>query len=155
MQASTIEKSHKFWQEMDPVGYQILLSMASTEKLSGYTLNDNLEQLLAQLDRSFERPGGVDFEQSPTVVKILASLNVILEFYLVRRYDLAYPGASADILSLANVYTKDADYGSYAELLLRRHVVFERTKILRRVFSEERLEAVASFIRENGEKYQV
>lgn len=153
MQVGIISKAYKFWQETDPVGYQILLSMASTQPKAGL-INDEVSQRIEQLDQAFDRPGGVDFTQSLDILKILGSLDIVLEFYLVKRYDLAYPGASADLFSLANAQLNNPDYGAYAKSLLRRHVVFERMKILYQVFAPERSEVLVNFIQESGQNYQ-
>lgn len=152
MQTGIVNKAHQFWKDTNLVEYQILLLMESAEP-QPENISSELGALLQQLDQSFDQPGGVDFDQSLGLLKVLSSLSVVLEFYLVRRYDLAYPGASADILGLANSHLKDTEYGAYANHLLRRHIVFERMKILRRVFDLERLSTIGDFVKENGKNY--
>ncbi len=144
-----VKRAYSYWQaaERQEERRVVFLLASAEDNLCQITQELNYE--LLRMDNSFNHPGSIDFDGQPEIIKIMASVNAVVELYLMRRYDYAFPGASADLLNLANKCLTESQYSEYVEyasLLLRRHIVFERMKILRQVMDPVRCEAVLSFI---------
>ena len=62
--------------------------------------------------------------------------------------DMAYPGSASKVIMFAEDNTKsDSDiYG----IFLRRNIVFERLRLLSRVFSEERIQLVTKALEDGS-----
>lgn len=144
MPLAITKKAYEFWAAR-PQEHAIIVLMASKETWHEPD-SEALDAKLQELDATFDHAGEVDFDNSPDFIKILASLSVITQMYLVRRYEMAFPGAGADILKLASSLQNNEDYKAYADVIVRRFAVFERMKLLKKVFSVDRLQQLKNFI---------
>lgn len=128
--------SHQFWFEYkDPMIYRVVSFMESVED---WTLDSepNLEQALAKLGRALDDIGGIDLQNEADFVKILAYLKAARMLRLMQCLDTAHPGAASKLLMFAE--KNNVPENAPASLFLRRNIVFERLRLLGRVFSPER-----------------
>ena len=136
----SIEGSHKFWKDYkDKSIYRVITFMESVEK---WTLDGNsdleaaMQRLGAQLDNITEFESGKEDQ----LIQISNSIKSGRGLRLLQSFDTISPGAASKILLHAEETSEDQD--DPAGLFLKRNVVFERLRLLGRVFSKERLELV-------------
>jgi len=141
--------SHDFWFDYhDSMIYRVVTFMESVE--DGFTLDGNpaLEKELRALGDVLDDLGRIDLQQEGKFVECLAYLKAARMLHLMQRLDSAYPGAASKILMHAEKTTSSND--DICGLFIRRNVVFERLRLLTRVFASERLSLVAKALEESS-----
>jgi intracellular multiplication protein IcmW len=141
---------HKFWHEYeDPVIYKVLSFMDNVED---WTLDGNseLEESISKLGKALDEIGYVDLQSEDKLIQIATSIKAGRAIRLLHCIDTAHPGAASKIITYAKNETKSAD--DVFGLFLRRNVVFERLRILDRVFGADRLTQVQDVLGEKGEQ---
>ena len=140
---------HQFWQEFqDPTIHRVIAFMESAED---WTLDGNpaLEEAINQLGHTLEDIGNIDLQQEGLMLELLAHIKTGRGLRLLMCLDMAYPGAAAKVLMHAEELTQsDTDN---AGLFLRRNIVFERLRLLGRVFAKDRLQLVLKGLEEGGD----
>ncbi len=139
---------HEFWHEyQDPTIYKVISFMEGVED---WTLDGNpeLEASLQKLGKILEDIGNIDLQQEDDLIKLVAHLKTGRGLRILMSLDTAYPGAAAKVLMQAEEQTKsDADT---AGIFLRRNIVFERLRLLGRVFAPDRFKLVLKALEESG-----
>ncbi len=133
-----------FWSEyQDPIIYRVLTFMEGVEN---WTLDGDadLEASMVKLGEILEDIGGVDLQREDDFIKLAAYLNATRNLRLLQSLDTAHPGAASKLLMHAEKTAAQND--EVADLFLRRNIVFERLRLLTRVFSPERLQLVRSIL---------
>ena len=135
----SIQAVNKFWQTNgDPLSYRIICTM---ELLENWVLDDDqkLDEALEALGKSLKTVGDELLDDKEQVIRILANIKFGRMVRLLQGLDVFFPGTSTQLLVFAE---KMAEIPSKeARLFLQRHLLFERLRILGRVFSEERLDS--------------
>lgn len=133
---------HEFWSKyQDPTIYQVISFMEAVEGWSIDHANDpNLEAALKRLGVALDNIGNIDLQQEEKVLDIISHLKTGRGLRLLMSLDTAYPGAASKVLMKAEQLTKSEKdlYGFF----LKRNVVFERLRLLSRIFSKERLNLI-------------
>lgn len=131
---------HEFWKSyQDPTIYKVVSFMEGVEDWTADG-DPKLEQALKELGDALEDIGNIDLQQEADMVKLCASLKTARGLRLLMTLDMAYPGAAAKVLMHAEENSKsEADT---AGIFLRRNVVFERLRLLSRVFAPDRLKLI-------------
>jgi intracellular multiplication protein IcmW len=142
------KKAHEFWNDYrDPTIYRVVSFMESAED---WTLDgdDKLEQSLTQLGEALDDLGRIDLQQEDKFVSFLAYIKTARMLYIMQTLDTAYPGAASKILMHAEQTTTSNDdvYGFF----IRRNMIFERLRLLTRVFAPERLALVTKVLEGGG-----
>jgi len=139
---------HEFWREyQDPTIYKVISFMEGVEDwaLDG---NPELEAALKKLGDTLEEIGNVDLQQEDDLIKLVAHIKTGRGLRILMSLDTAYPGAAAKVLMRAEDKTKsDADTPG---IFLRRNIVFERLRLLGRVFAPDRFKLVLKALEESG-----
>lgn len=139
--------SHKFWYEYpDPSIYRIISFMEGVEH---WTLDGNteLEEAIAELGTTFDNIGNIDLQDEDKFIQVSSCIKIGRALRLLQCMDAAHPGAAAKILAYAeNIPDKT---NNISDLFLRRNVVFERLRLLGRIFAEDRL---ATILKALGDK---
>lgn len=141
---------HQFWKEFqDPMIYRVISFMESVED---FTLDgqSELESAIKALGEALDDIGNIDLQQENLMVELLAHIKTGRGLRLLMCLDMAYPGAAAKVLMRAEELSKSE--GDNASLFLRRNVVFERLRLLGRVFGKDRLQLVQKAIEESGDE---
>lgn len=144
----TYEAVHQFWREYpDPSIHRVIAFMESAEDwtLDGDT---DLETAMASLGDTLEDIGNIDLQLENIIIEVLANIKTGRGLRLLMCLDMAYPGAAAKILMKAEEITRSQ--ADNAGLFLRRNVVFERLRLLGRVFGEDRFKLVVKALEESG-----
>ncbi len=138
----TRKSSHQYWAEYpDPIIYRVISFMESVED---WTLDEDetLEEALTKLGNAMDKLGDSDLEEEDRLISIAAYIKTSRMLRLMQGLDTANPGSASKLLMHAEMTTQSND--DVAGLFLQRNIVFERLRLLSRVFSEERLNLVQS-----------
>jgi intracellular multiplication protein IcmW len=142
----TLDGCRRFWSDyQDPIIYRVLTAMEGVEN---WTLDGHpdLEAAIAKLGETLEDIGGVDLKQEDDFIKLAAYIKATRNLRLLQSLDTAHPGAASKLLMHAEKAA--AEQNEAADLFLRRNIVFERLRLLTRVFSPERLALVQKILEE-------
>ncbi len=138
---------HEFWYAFqDPTIYRVISFMEGVEE---WTLDGDplLEASLKQLGETLEDIGNIDLQLEKEMIDVCAFLKTGRYLRLLMCLDMAYPGAAAKVLMHAEEITKsDADLPG---IFLRRNIVFERLRLISRVFSPERFKLITKALEDN------
>lgn len=140
------EACHKFWNDYhDPMIYRVISFMESVED---WTLDDdkNLEDAIKKMGDTLEDIGNIDLQNEDNFIKLASYIKAGRGLRLLQCLDVAYPGAASKLLMHAEENTKSTD--DVPGLFLRRNIVFERLRLLGRVFAPERLSLLLKALEE-------
>lgn len=140
------EAAHQFWFDYpDPSIYRVISFMESVED---WTLDRDpaLEEAMRRLGETLEDIGRIDLKLESNFVKIIAYLKASRMLRLMQCLDTAYPGAASKLLSHAETTSTSSD--DIPGLFLRRNVIFERLRLLSRIFSPEKIALILRTLEE-------
>ncbi|MFA6409197.1 MAG: type IVB secretion system protein IcmW [Gammaproteobacteria bacterium] len=138
--------AHQYWFEYkDSAVYRVVSFMESVED---WTLDGdpNLEESIQKLGIVLDDVGNVDLQCEEDFVKILAYVKAARMLRIMQCLDVAHPGAASKLLMHAEKNNTNSD--DPVSLFLRRNVVFERLRLLGRVFSPERFALIQKALEE-------
>ncbi|MCL5260757.1 MAG: type IVB secretion system protein IcmW [Gammaproteobacteria bacterium] len=139
--------AHKFWFEYpDPMIYRVISFMESAEN---WTKDGDpaFEEVMAKLGNALEDIGHIDLQEEDKFIEIAAFVKAGRALRLLQCMDTAHPGAASKLLMHAETVTASND--DIPALFLRRNIVFERLRLLGRVFSTDRLALVQKALEED------
>ena len=142
------QEVHQFWRDyQDPMIHRVITFMESVED---WTLDGDeaLEAAIKKFGAVLDDIGNIDLQQENSMIEVLAHIKTGRGLRLLMCLDMAYPGAAAKVLMKAEEITRSQ--ADNAGLFLRRNVVFERLRLLGRVFGEDRLKLVVKALEEGG-----
>lgn len=142
----SIEGAHRFWHDYpDPIIYRVVTFMEGVEE---WTLDGDplLEASIAKLGAALEEIGGIDLQREDDFIKLAAYIKASRNLWLLQCLDTAHPGAASKLLMHAENTSISSD--DIPGLFLRRNIVFERLRLLSRVFSAERFALVLNILEE-------
>lgn len=135
-----IEGSHEFWKNYeDPMIYRVISFMETGE---GWTLDGNpeLEKIIAQIGEELDHLTSFELGKEEQFVTLCAHIRSSRILRLLQAIDTIDPGSASKLLMYAE--ENNTPENTMAGLFLRRNIVFERLRLLARVFSQERFELV-------------
>lgn len=131
---------HEFWHQFqDPTIYRVISFMEGVED---WTMDGapELEEALKRFGDALEDIGNIDLQLEDSMIEVCTHLKTGRYLRLLMALDMAYPGAAAKVLMHAEETTKsDTDI---AGVFLRRNVVFERLRLISRVFAPDRFKLI-------------
>jgi intracellular multiplication protein IcmW len=138
------EASAKYWFEyIDPMIYRVITFMESVED---WTLDGNpeLEDAINRLGKELDDIEKIDMNtlgQEDVFIRLVGNIKSGRGLRLLQAIDTVHPGGASRIL----IHAEETSAGSHdaAGFFLKRNIVFERLRLLARVFSEYRLKLVA------------
>lgn len=139
---------HQFWRDyQDPIIYRVIAFMEGVED---WTLDGNpaLEESIRELGETLEDIGNIDLQQEDAMIKLVGHIKTGRGLRLLMALDMAYPGAAAKVLMHAEEVTRSE--GDTAGIFLRRNIVFERLRLLGRVFGQDRFKLVLKTLEDSG-----
>lgn len=134
------EGVHQFWREyVDPMIYRVIAFMEGVEEwpLDG---DPDLEAAMQKLGEALDGLGNYEIGKEDEFVKICCNIKTGRALRLLQAMDTAHPGAASKLLIHAEEVSQSND--DLPGLFLRRNIVFERLRLLARVFSPERFTLV-------------
>ena len=141
-----LEESHAFWKNYDdPMIYRVIAFMETAE---GWTMDGNpaLERVIAKLGEALSELTAFELGQEDKFVALCAHLKTSRILRLLQFIDTIDPGAASKLLMYAE--ENNTPENIMASLFLRRNIVFERLRLLARVFSPERFELMLKVLEE-------
>lgn len=143
------EAAHQFWFEYpDPAIYRVITFMESVED---WTLDSapKLEEAMKKLGETLEDIGRIDLKQEEQFIAIIAYIKASRMLRLMQCLDTAYPGAASKLLSYAENNSKSTE--DVLGLFIHRNIIFERLRLLSRIFAPEKLALVLKALEEKGD----
>jgi intracellular multiplication protein IcmW len=135
---------HEFWARYeDPTIYKVIAFMETVETWTP-DQSEEAEAALKELGKTLENIDNADLENEDPFIDILTFLRTGAGLRLLQCLDTANPGAASKILIYAEENSQNQD--DAPSIFLRRNIVFERLRLLSRVFSKERLDLVQKAI---------
>lgn len=141
--------AHRFWHDYkDPMIYRVISFMESVED---WTLDGDpkFEAAMKKLGDALEDIGGIDLKQEDQFIQVATYIKAGRALRLMQCLDTAHPGAASKLLMHAEEVTKSSD--DMPGLFLRRNIVFERLRLLARVFSPSRIALILKALEHENE----
>ncbi len=139
---------HHFWRDYpDPMIYRVIAFMESVET---WTIDDQeeIERLMETLGNKLDDIGDVELDSKDELITLCAAIRTGRCLRLLMSLDSAHPGAASKILMHAEEKTQSDE--DDAGVFLRRNIVFERLRLLGRVFSKERFELITKALEDSS-----
>lgn len=141
--------AHEFWKNYDdPMIYRVIAFMETAEQ---WTLDGHakLETALAKLGDAFENLTSFDLAKEEEFVTVCAHLRTSRILRILQAIDTIDPGSASKVLMYAEEHNSPEHI--MANLFLRRNIIFERLRLLGRIFSEERCNMLLKLLEQSGE----
>lgn len=135
-----LKSSNEFWKNFDdPMIYRVIAFMETVETwcLDG---DPALEAQITRLSDSLEKLSTFDLDKEEQFVTLCAHIKSSRILRLLQAIDTIDPGSASKLLMYAE--ENNSPDHIMANLFLRRNIVFERLRLLARVFSPERCDLV-------------
>lgn len=135
-----LQASHEFWKNYnDPMIYRVIAFMETVED---WTLDGNpeLEHYMDEIGQKFEELKRFELSKEEQFIQLLAHLKTSRILRTLQAIDTIEPGSASKVLMYAE--ENNTPDNLLTGLFLRRNIVFERLRLLSRVFSPERFELV-------------
>lgn len=139
---------HEFWHAyQDPMIYRVITFMEGVED---WTIDGEpkFEEAIKQLSEALEDIGNIDLNLEKEMIELATYIKTGRCLRLLMCLDQAYPGAAAKVLMHAEEITKSQQ--DTPGMFLRRNVVFERLRLLGRVFAPERFKLITNALEDGG-----
>jgi len=140
MPALDLQSSHDFWRNYeDPMIYRVIAFMESVE---GWTLDGDpaLEQAITALGDNLDKITRFELSKEEQFVALCAHIKTSRILRLLQSIDTIDPGSASKILMYAE--ENNTPENPLAGLFLKRNIVFERLRLLARVFAPARFEII-------------
>ena len=139
---------HQFWHDyQDSMIYRVIAFMESVEDWTADG-DPTLEVALEKLGQVLDNVGNIELKLEENMIELVGNIKTGRGLRLLMCLDQAYPGAAAKILMYAEEHTRsDSDM---AGIFLRRNIVFERLRLLGRVFGDDRFKLIQKALEEGG-----
>jgi intracellular multiplication protein IcmW len=135
-----LQASHEFWKNYeDPMIFRVISFMETAE---GFTLDGNpaLEQSMTQLGETLNKLTRFELGKEDQFIDLCCHLKTSRILRLLQALDTIDPGSASKLLMFAEEHNSPEN--PMAGLFLRRNIIFERLRLLARVFAPERFETV-------------
>src|SRR5579862_3755395 len=131
-----IQASHEFWKNYeDPMIYRVIAFMESVE---AWTLDGDkaLEDAIKAIGANLDKITRFDLSKEEQFVALCAHIKTSRILRLLQAIDTIDPGSASKVLMYAE--ENNTPDNLLAGLFLRRNIVFERLRLLARVFTPQR-----------------
>ncbi|HAZ7572428.1 type IVB secretion system protein IcmW [Legionella sp. PATHC032] len=137
------EAAAKYWFEyLDPMIYRVITFMESVEN---WTLDGNpeMEEAMKQLGQELDDIEKIDLgllAEEDKFIRIVGNIKSGRGLRLLQAIDTVHPGSASRVL----IHAEETSLSSNdpAGFFLKRNIVFERLRLLSRVFCQYRLKLV-------------
>lgn len=138
------EASSQYWHGfVDPMIYRVITFMESVED---WTLDGDpeLEAAIKKLGEELDNIGAIDMNKlghEEKFIRIVGNIKSGRGLRLLQAIDVVHPGSASKVLMKA----EESTMSSYDPpgFFLKRNIIFERLRLLSRVFSEQRLRLIS------------
>ncbi len=140
MPSLDLNASHDFWKNYeDPMIYRVIAFMESVE---GWTLDGDpqLEEAVTAIGDNLEKLTRFELSKEEQFITLCAHIKTSRILRLLQAIDTIDPGSASKVLMYAE--ENNTPDNPLAGLFLRRNIVFERLRLLARVFASERFDLI-------------
>ena len=135
-----LQSAHEFWKSYDdPMIYRVITFMETAEN---WTLDGNpeLESAIDDLGKKLDEVSRFELSKEEQFIILCAHIKTSRILRLLQAVDTIEPGSASRVL----MYAEENNTPDHVTtgLFLRRNIIFERLRLLARVFSPERFEIV-------------
>jgi intracellular multiplication protein IcmW len=135
-----LQGSHEFWATYnDPMIYRVIAFMETVETWT-YDGDPALELIIYNLGNTLDELKRFELGKEEQFIILLAHLKTSRILRILQTIDTIEPGSASKVLMYAE--ENNTPENLLTGLFLRRNIVFERLRLLSRVFSPERFELV-------------
>lgn len=142
-----LASSHEFWKEYDDsMIYRVIAFMETVEN---FTLDgdEGLEKAINTIGEKLDALSSFELGKENEFITLCAHLKTSRILRLLQAIDIIDPGSASKLLMYAE--ENNSPDNLMAGLFLRRNIVFERLRLLARVFSQERLELILGLLEQH------
>jgi len=135
-----LESAHDFWKNYDdPMIYRVIAFMESVET---WTMDGNpgIEAAMESLGTQLDQLSRFELGREEQFVTLCAHIKTSRILRLLQAIDTIDPGSASKVLMYAE--ENNTPDNLIAGLFLRRNIIFERLRLLARVFSPQRFELI-------------
>ena len=139
-----LNASHEFWKNyVDPMVYRVISFMETVEN---FTLDGTpaLEEALDQLGTLLDELTTFELGKEDEFITLASHIKTSRILRLLQTIDTIDPGAASKLLMYAE--ENNSPENTMAGLFLRRNIVFERLRLLARIFSQERIDLMLKLL---------
>ncbi|GAB4393259.1 MAG: type IVB secretion system protein IcmW [Gammaproteobacteria bacterium] len=134
---------HKFWSEYeDPIIYRVITFMEGVETWT-HDHDPQFETAMNQLGTELDNISDIDMSElghEQGFIKIACNVKTGRALRLLQAIDTVHPGSASRLLVHAEETSQTPE--DTAGIFLRRNIVFERLRLLSRVFNPNRLNLI-------------
>lgn len=135
-----LDASHEFWKNYDdPMIYRVISFMETAET---FTLDGTpaLEETVTKLGEALDQLTSFELGKEDQFIALCSHIKTSRILRLLQAIDTIDPGSASKLLMYAE--ENNTPENKMAGLFIRRNIVFERLRLLARVFSPDRFELV-------------
>jgi intracellular multiplication protein IcmW len=135
-----IQSAHEYWKNYnDMMIYRVVSLMEAMEDSFTQDGDAELEKHIDKLADTLDQLTNLEIGKEEHFVKLATFLKMPRLLYMLQTIDTIEPGSASKMLMYAE---GNSSKDTIANLFLRRNIVFERLRLLSRVFSSERFSTV-------------
>jgi intracellular multiplication protein IcmW len=150
-----LDAVNAFWDSYDRrTLYRVIVAL---ERVEHWALDNipEVEAALLRLGEAMDRVGS-EFEltEEAKFIRVLANTHSSRAMRLLQALDIAKPGSASQLLMYAEGASEEGEGKTpdpYAQLFLRRNLVFERLQLLSRVFAPQRVSVVLKALEQQND----
>jgi intracellular multiplication protein IcmW len=144
---------HPFWHQYpDPTIYRVITFMEGVEDWTADG-HPQLEDALKRLGLVLDNIGKIELKQDDYFIDLVAHIKTGRGLRLLMSLDNAHPGSAAKVISKAeknkNALPEEKN-DDVSVIFIRRNIVFERLRLLSRVFSQDRFRLILKSLEESS-----
>ncbi len=149
-----LDAVHAFWDSYDRrTLYRVIVSI---ERMETWVLDTNpvIEAALIRLGNVLENAKDFELGEEAKLIRVLACTHASRALRILQSLDVSKPGTASQLLMFAEEASETGEGKTpnpYAQLFLRRNLVFERLQLLSRVFAPQRVSTVLKALENQSE----
>jgi intracellular multiplication protein IcmW len=149
-----LDAVHAFWDSYDRrTLYRVIVAI---ERVEYWMLDSNpaVEAALIRLGEVMDHASNFELSEEAKIIRVLINTRASRALRILQSLDIAKSGTASQILMFAEEASAGGEGKSpdaYAQLFLRRNLVFERLQLLSRVFAPQRVSLILKALEENSE----
>jgi intracellular multiplication protein IcmW len=149
-----LDAVHAFWDSYDRrTLYRVIVAL---ERVESWVLDDipEIDAAIVRLGEVLEVSHDFEFSQEAKLIRVLACTRASRALRILQSLDIAKPGTASQLLMFAEEASGSEEGKTpdkYAQLFLRRNLVFERLQLLSRVFAPQRVSLILGAMEQQSE----
>lgn len=142
-----LKSSHEFWKNYDDSTIYRVIAFMETVETFTFDGNPEIEDLMTRIGASLDELSSFELAKEDLFVSMTAHLKTSRILRVLQAIDTIDPGSASKLLMYAE--ENNSPDNMMANLFLRRNIVFERLRLLSRVFSPERFSMMLKILEQD------